>query len=364
MKQPMNATVKGELLFNEILAPHTSWRIGGKADCYFSPYDLQDLQNFLANLEVHKINAEPSTQASLNSLTWIGLGSNVLINDEGIRGTVIHTLGMKSEIEQITDNIIRVEMGTTCAKLAKYCAKNSLKGGAFFAGIPGTIGGALAMNAGAFGGETWSRVVKVEVMSKEGKIYSRPPEDYEISYRSIQLKPEALKEKGENLKERTSQTYKISTGNKDASVSKTSIDNQEWFVSGYFQFENIKEENSSEEIKQLLKKRSDSQPIGVFSCGSVFKNPKGTFAAKLIEASQLKGYQVGGAHISKKHANFIINEGTATAMDVLTLMGHIMETVHKDHHIRLEPEVRIIGYEDPYFWVPTHLKENFSLINN
>lgn len=338
MNKQVKSPFKGELLFDEILAPHTSWHIGGKADCYFSPFDLSDLQMFLASLAKNEVKTgdgdrnkeenakESSKEKSEEPLTWLGLGSNVLIADEGIRGTVIHTLGMKSEIEKISDSIIRVEMGIPCAKLAKFCAKNALNGGAFFAGIPGTIGGALAMNAGAFGGETWSRVVKVEVISPEGKVYSRMPEEYDITYRSVQRK-----------------TF----------ISKCS---REWFVAGYFQFEPGESSESATEIKHLLKKRSNSQPIGVFSCGSVFKNPRGTFAAKLIETSQLKGFRIGGAEISTKHANFIINTGTATANDVLMLMAHIMEKVFKDHNIRLEPEVRILGYEDPYFWVPKHLR--------
>lgn len=293
--------MKGFLRFDEPLAEHTSWHIGGPADCYYRPYDIDDLSEFLKNLSP----TEP--------LTWLGLGSNVLIADKGVEGTVIHTLGMKSKGPHVVSpnhystKIIRVEAGTPCAKLAKFCAKEGLKSGEFFAGIPGTIGGALAMNAGAFGGETWEHVTSVEVINRFGERAFRKPEEYEIGYRTV----------------------------------KGPVD--EWFVAGHFQFETGDPDSANEQIKQLLRKRSETQPIGVFSCGSVFRNPLPEHAGRLIEASKLKGFGIGDAEISTKHANFIINKGKATAEDVYQLIQHIQQTVYEHHQILLHPEVRFIG---------------------
>lgn len=309
--------MKGEILFNETLAPYTSWHIGGTADRYFRPATLLELQEFLKTL--------PATE----KITWLGLGSNVLIADEGLRGTVIHTLGLKTEIEKTEAGLVRVEMGVPCAKVAKYCTKQELKGGAFFAGIPGTMGGALAMNAGAFGGETWTQLKKIEVMNRSGDIVFYSPEEYEIGYRKVRRKH----------------------------GSETSA---EWFVAGHFQFEKGNGEEAAAEIKQLLKKRNESQPIGVFSCGSVFTNPPGHYVGQLIEKLQLKGTKSGDAEISCKHANFIINHGNASAQDVLNLMRLIMENVYQEYKVVLQPEVRILGYQDPYFWLPEYLRKLFK----
>lgn len=315
--------LKGEQLFNEILAPNTSWHIGGPADRYYSPYDLEDLQAFLKQLPPE----EP--------ITWLGLGSNVLIADEGIRGTVIHTLGMKSQVQQISENIIRAEAGIPCAKVSKFCAKHNLKGGEFFSGIPGTIGGALAMNAGAFGGETWPCVSKVEVINRFGEIITRSKDEYEIAYRSVRRK--------------------TTLGHPENILETHTEASEEWFVAGHFQFEAGDAEESTAAIKALLKKRNNTQPIGVFSCGSVFKNPQGAYVGQLIEKSGLKRYKIGGAEISTKHGNFIINTGNATAKDVLALMRYIVEKIYADHNILLESEVRVLGYPDPKFWYPSNL---------
>lgn len=294
--------MKGVLKFNEPLAQYTSWHIGGPADKYYRPADTQDLVKFLATLGAD----EP--------ITWLGLGSNVLIHDSGLRGAVIHTLapagsGGVTVIEQNKQKVlIRVEAGVTCAKLAKYCAKEGLLGGEFFAGIPGTVGGALAMNAGAWGGETWRIVKQVEVVNRQGKLIKREPGDYKIAYRTVKRKEE------------------------------------EWFVAGVFEFEKGDATLASKKIKALLQERTAKQPIGVFSCGSVFKNPECDHAGRLIEASGLKGFTIGGAQISPKHANFILNLGNAKAQDVLQLIEHIQSIVFKDHQISLEPEVRMLGF--------------------
>ncbi len=300
--------MKGLLKLNEPLAPHTSWHIGGVADKYVRPIDIADLVDFL---KTGVKDGEP--------ITWLGLGSNVLIPDEGIRGVVIHNLAqagsgaIKVVEEKSTKDkvLIWADASLPCAKLAKYCAKEGLLGGEFFAGIPGTIGGALAMNAGAWGSETWRLVQEIEVISRYGERILRFPEEYEIGYRTVQ---------------------KIV---KNAS--------EEWFVAGCFAFERGDSLMATEKVKALLQERSAKQPIGVFSCGSVFKNPADDHAGRLIEASQLKGFSMGGAQVSPKHANFILNLGRATARDILALIKHVQAVVLKDHQIQLETEVRILG---------------------
>lgn len=301
--------MKGILKFNEPLAPYTSWRMGGPADKYYRPLDTEDLVKFLATL------------APDEPITWLGLGSNVLIHDSGIRGAVIHTLapagrGAITVIEKNNEKmLIRVDAGVTCAKLAKYCAKEGLLGGAFFAGIPGTIGGALAMNAGAWDGETWRVVKQVEVINRTGEKKNRVPDEYTIGYRTVKCVENKGSEKSE-----------------------------EWFVAGYFEFEKGDPTHASKKIKTLLQERTAKQPIGVFSCGSVFKNPQGDHAGRLIEASGLKGFTIGGVQVSPKHANFILNLGNARAEDVVQLIEHIQAIVLKDHQIQLEPEVRLLGF--------------------
>ncbi len=289
--------MKGILKLNEPLAPHSSWHIGGRADKYYCPTDIDDLSQFLATLPPEE------------SITWLGLGSNVLIPDEGIRGVVIHLLGGTQQLELMPGTkVIRAEAGATCAKLAKYCAKEGFIGAEFFAGIPGTVGGALAMNAGAWGGETWRHVVQVEVINRQGERRFRKPVEYEIAYRSVQ-------------------------GRQD-----------EWFVAGFFQFAQGDPLEATLRIKALLRERNAKQPTGVFSCGSVFKNPAEHHAGQLIESSGLKGFTVGSAQVSPKHANFILNLGNATAKDIVQLIEHIQTVVLKDHQILLQPEVRMLGF--------------------
>lgn len=290
----------GLLLFNEPLGRFTTWHIGGPAKQYFRPHDNQDLQKFLQIL--------PSTEP----LFWLGLGSNVLILDAGFAGTVIHTYKMRAGLDVLEQNLdngltIRVGAGVACAKIAKFTAKHAVVGGEFFAGIPGTLGGALAMNAGAWGSETWSHVKVVEVINRQGEIFMRQPSEYKVGYRSVQG-PE-----------------------------------QEWFLAAHLKFLPGDQNLAQAQIKELLQRRSATQPIGLPSCGSVFRNPVGKYAAELIEASKLKGKRVGNAEVSTKHANFIINLGGATALDVETLIHDIQQQVWQDHGVELHPEVKFIG---------------------
>lgn len=297
----MMKEIRGELREYEPMASYTSWRVGGPSRRFYRPADLEDLALFMQSVPEN----EP--------LTWIGLGSNVLIRDGGIPGTVIFTLGALKKIELLKNHIVRAEAGVTCAKLAKFCARQGFGNSSFFAGIPGTVGGALAMNAGAFGGVTWEHVVHVETIDRRGKVRLRPPEDFKIHYREI-IGPAG-----------------------------------EWFVAGHFSFPHEKDPVQLEgEIRELLRKRSSSQPIGKLSCGSVFRNPPGDYAARLIDACGLKGKRIGGAWVSEKHANFILNAGEATAKDIESLIELVADTVECYQKVRLIPEVHIIGETDYY----------------
>jgi len=286
---------KGVLQLDEPMVKHTSWRVGGKVDQMYTPADIDDLSGFLQSLPV----TEP--------VMFIGLGSNLLVRDGGIRGTVITLKGSLSEVSLLGNNLIRAGAGVSCAKLSRFCHRNNLLGGEFFAGIPGLLGGALAMNAGAFGGETWSVIESVTTIDMRGNIYVRSPKEYEIAYRSV---------KGRN---------------------------NEWFVSADIKLILGDGEAAARNVKELLEKRNLTQPTGLPSCGSVFKNPQGDYAARLIEASGLKGFRIGDAIVSEKHANFIINSGNASACDIEKLMKLVQRTVEQKQGVKLQSEVKIVG---------------------
>lgn len=288
-----NGPVDAVMTANEPMSQHTSWRVGGPADRFYNPSNVGELSRILSSLP----DDEP--------ICWVGLGSNLLVRDGGIRGTVIATHGCLGQIVQVDDNHVRAESGVPCAKLAKRSAGWGMGSAEFFAGIPGTVGGALAMNAGAFGGETWRHVTGVETINRGGETRHRQPADYQIAYRSVE-------------------------GPVD-----------EWFVSADFFFE--RGDTGREDIRDVLARRKATQPIGLPSCGSVFRNPTGDHAARLIEAAGLKGKRIGGACVSEMHANFIINTGEATAADIENLILQIQETVVETHGVVLYPEVRIIG---------------------
>ena len=287
--------LRGERLFDEPLARYTSWRVGGPARCLYKPADRYDLQNFLQQLDL----AEP--------LLWLGLGSNLLVRDGGFNGTVIATQGCLNEIETLNGARLYAEAGVTCAKVARTAARSGFCGVEFLAGIPGTLGGALAMNAGAFGGETWQRVVQVETLDRQGRVHVRRPEAFEIGYRQVRGPA------------------------------------GEWFLSAEFRLETGDIEASQDEIKQLLERRAQSQPTQQPSCGSVFRNPPGDHAARLIERAGLKGLRLGGAQVSEKHANFIVNTGTASAADIERLIEEVQRRVESESGIRLIPEVHRVG---------------------
>jgi len=293
---PEKLHCEGLLLTNEPLAHYTTWRVGGLAKNLYKPASIADLGQFLQKLTVE----EP--------LLWLGLGSNSLIRDTGFAGTVILTQNCLKEIKLISEDSVRVEAGVSCATMARFCARNNLAGGEFWAGIPGTMGGALRMNAGCFGAETWESVVEVETMNRFGERHLRKPEEFVIGYRHA-------------------------SGHED-----------EWFVAATCRLQAGEKEKSLEKIKQLLAHRAETQPTSEYNCGSVFRNPPGNFAARLIESCGLKGKQIGGAVVSTKHANFIINQhGSASASDIEALIELVRNTVWQQTAVDLVREVHIIG---------------------
>ncbi len=290
-----NPRLRGSLKANEEMSKHTSWKVGGAADRFYIPHDADDLTVFL------------STLAEDEPVTWIGLGSNVLVRDAGIRGTVISLNGMKEMLKLLSDTTALTGSGVACAKVARFSARSGLTGGEFLAGIPGSIGGALAMNAGAFGVEIWEIVEQVETITRKGEHVKRTAADFNVGYRHVDLPGD------------------------------------EWFISAIIRFEKDHKGQAQNRIKELLATRAATQPTGQFSCGSVFKNPDDDFAARLIQECGLKGFAVGNAHVSEKHANFIINNGKANAEDIETLILHIQKTVADNFSIELIPEVKILG---------------------
>jgi UDP-N-acetylmuramate dehydrogenase len=286
----------GELRRNEPMSRHTSWRVGGPAELFFRPASVDDLSQFLAGLE------------SDVPVFWFGLGSNLLVRDGGLPGVVIAASGIFSALEQSGDFEVTAGASVPCTQLARQCIRWGLAPAEFFAGIPGTLGGALAMNAGAHGGETWERVRSVTTIDRHGVLHTRSPDDYKIGYRSVEGPA------------------------------------GEWFVSAVLGFD-PQATASMDDMKAMLERRKETQPLGLPSCGSVFRNPPGDHAARLIESCGLKGCRIGDAEVSDKHANFIINRGEATALDVENLILHVQHTVEDAAGVRLVPEVRIVGRE-------------------
>ncbi|NNJ90358.1 MAG: UDP-N-acetylmuramate dehydrogenase [Gammaproteobacteria bacterium] len=290
------AVMRGEMRQQESMSRHTSWKAGGVARQLYRPADRDDLVDFLRHLPVEE------------DIAWVGLGSNLLVRDAGFEGTIVHTRGCLSEITDDDEHRFTAEAGVSCAVAARHAARKGLVGLEFFAGIPGTVGGALAMNAGAFGGETWQYVEHVEMLSRNGTVTRRYPDEFGISYREVQL-PEQ----------------------------------KEWFLSACFRLKKGDIEKAQQKIKALLEKRSDSQPIGQASCGSTFRNPQGDYAARLIESCGLKGKCIGDACVSEKHANFVINRGNATATDIEMLVDDMARIVFEQTGVRLQREFHVIG---------------------
>ena len=296
MAAQIDVPVGGEIRHDEPMSRHTSWRVGGPAETFFKPADINDLSEFLRKLE-------PTTP-----IFWFGLGSNLLVRDGGLPGVVIATAGIFGDLERAGDQLVRAGTSVPCTTLARQCIRWGFGPSEFFAGIPGTVGGALAMNAGAHGSETWERVRQVKTIDRSGVVKERSPDDYKIGYRSV-------------------------SGPQD-----------EWFIEATFEFD-PSVDASMDTLKTMLDRRKATQPLGLPSCGSVFRNPPGGHAARLIEAAGLKGCRIGGAEVSEKHANFIINRDDASATDVESLILHVQNTVADVHGVDLVHEVRIVGRE-------------------
>lgn len=287
--------LKGKLLEQEPMSRHTSWKTGGNADYFYRAADINDLSEFMSRLPAYM------------PITWVGFGSNLLVRDGGIKGVVISVLGVLDKLELTNETGLVVGAGVSCAKVARFAAKHGLSGVEFLAGIPGTIGGALAMNAGAYGGEIWNYVTQVETINRVGDCNTYTKDKFDITYRSV------------------------------------SIPDGQWFINANVALEKSSKEVVDISIREMLAERAEAQPLGQYSCGSVFRNPPNDHAARLIEVCGLKGKTVGGASVSEKHANFIINSNKASSSDIEQLIELVQATVYEKHTITLIPEVRIIG---------------------
>ncbi len=293
----LESGIRGELRFNEPMARHVTWRAGGTAARAYLPADLGDLAAFLRATRID----EP--------LLFVGLGSNLLVRDGGFGGTVVFLHAVLGRLT-FADGLVYAEAGVASPKVARFAANHDLAGAEFLAGIPGTVGGALAMNAGCYGGETWAIVERVLMLDRHGGLRERRAEDFEIGYRHVGLRAAS----------------------------------DEVFAAAWFRLPAGDGAASRERIRALLEKRIASQPLQLPNAGSVFRNPPDDHAARLIEAAGLKGLQIGGARVSEKHANFIVNpDRRATAGDIETLIGKVQAGVHERFGVELVREVRIVG---------------------
>jgi len=313
----VDTPLRGTLQHNVPMRKHTSWRTGGTVERMYQPADLDDLLVFLRGLPAD----EP--------LYAVGLGSNLLVRDDGLRGTVLLLHGTLSGLHLELDGSVYAESGVPGAKLARFAALHNLQGAEFFAGIPGTLGGMLAMNAGCYGSETWEKVLRVQTVDRRGEVHVRIPADYEIGYRHVVRTEE--KGLGTETTPLASQSSVLSP------------QSPELFVAAWLQFPRGDGDSARQGIKALLNKRIASQPLNLPNAGSVFRNPQGDHAARLIEQCGLKGRRIGGAQVSEKHANFIVNTGAATAADIENLINEVQAAVQQQTGIKLHPEVRIVG---------------------
>lgn len=294
--------LRGNLRQNHLLAGYTSWKIGGEAEYFYEPADLEDLKFLLQSWEQQPI-------------TVLGAATNVLIRDGGIKGLVIYLRNCLNGLDELDNFTLRIEAGVGLARLLQKCLSLGMCDAAFMAGIPGTIGGALAMNAGANGDCIWNHVACVETINRQGKIKLRQAKEFAASYRQV-----------------------------------SGLAEDEWFVAAQLNFVrgNMDVQEIQLQVSEYLQKRRNSQPLDLPSCGSVFRNPPGDYAARLIEICGLKGKQIGGAKISQKHGNFIVNCENASAVDVETLMQEIVFTVKQKYNIDLISEVHILGEKCRY----------------
>ena len=302
--------LRGHFLYNEPMKKYVSWRTGGAAQRAYIPADLDDLVWLVRSVPAHE------------DIYVVGLGSNLLVRDGGVKGVVILLHGVLKKIalesrtqgfppapEGVDTALIYAQAGVAAPKLARFAANHDLVGGEFWAGIPGTVGGAIAMNAGCYGSETWDKLVQVLTLDRQGQLNERRPDEYVTGYRHVALKRAQ----------------------------------QEWFIGGWFRLARGDGAASRETIKALLKQRIASQPLNLPNAGSVFRNPPDDYAARLVEYCGLKGFRIGDAQVSEKHANFIVNLGNATATDIERLIEYVEDSVEARTNVRLIREVRIIG---------------------
>ncbi len=296
-------TLRGQWEAHVAMARHVSWRAGGLARRAYTPADLDDLAAMLAQLPAD----EP--------LLFAGLGSNLLVRDGGFNGTVVFLHAalnvLRVELLPGVGEVIYAEAGVASPKVARFAANLGCDA-AFMAGIPGTVGGALAMNAGCYGAETWPFVVQVCTIDRQGRRHIRTSADFDIGYRHV--------------------------APRDADAQ------GDVFAAAWFRFPTQDKAVARETIRSLLEKRVATQPLRWPNAGSVFRNPPGDFAARLIEATGLKGLRIGGAEVSTQHANFIVNrDGAATANDIETLIATVQRRVVAATGVQLIREVRIVG---------------------
>ncbi|MFN0315547.1 MAG: UDP-N-acetylmuramate dehydrogenase [Burkholderiales bacterium] len=289
----------GDFRLREPMHRHTSWRAGGTADRAYLAKDLADLQRFICTIP----RDEP--------VYFVGLGSNLLVRDGGLRGTVVFTHWALRELALDAEDpsLIYAQAGVASPKVARFAAMHDFEGAEFLAGIPGTLGGALAMNAGCYGSETWEVVERVLALGRDGELRMRTREDFQIGYRTVVPR----------------------------------FGGEEWFAAAWLRISKGDGQRSRGRMKELLQRRIASQPLDLPNAGSVFRNPPGDFAARLIESCGLKGRRRGGAQVSRKHANFIVNTDRASAADIEGLIEEVRATVRAKHGVELEREVRIIG---------------------
>jgi UDP-N-acetylmuramate dehydrogenase len=307
-QRELQPNLRGELRINEPMAKHVSWRAGGVARRFYKPADLADLRAFMPTL--------PADEAVM----FVGLGSNLLVRGNayvgGFDGTVILTSALLTglAIDPRDATIVAAGAGVASPHVAKFAAKHHLAGAEWLAGVPGTVGGALAMNAGCYGTETWEQVLDCTTIDRQGRLHTRTRDDFQIGYRHVA--PIESERRAE-----------------------------EWFVAARFRFTPGDAPTAQARIKELLAKRMASQPLDKPNAGSTFRNPPGDFAARLIESCGLKGFSIGGAEVSTKHANFIVNRGDATAKDIEMLIEHMHKTVKQQTGVDLVREVKIVGSE-------------------
>ncbi|MFO0523993.1 MAG: UDP-N-acetylmuramate dehydrogenase [bacterium] len=325
------ASLRGVLRSDVPMARHVSWRAGGSADRVYVPADLPDFAAFL--------RATPRGEPGL----VVGLGRTLLVRDGGFRGPVVLLHAVLSSVSlvpsanagaHVDDAPVDVcfEAGVACPKVARFAAMHGLEGAEFLAGIPGTMGGALAMNAGCYGAQTWERVMRATMVTRDGALVERMPDAFDLGYRHVALAPAAT-------------TAKAGTNATTPATISTPpvLGEDEWFVGATMRLDAGDGARSRARIKAFLSRRIATQPLQQPNAGSVFRNPPGDHAARLIESCGLKGMAVGGAEVSARHANFIVNRGGATASDIEALIVAVRERVRADTGIELVPEVRIVG---------------------